>query len=121
METISLTLTDVLKLNEEVDGLIKEKLPVYVKFWLHKLKKEIAPDVEASQSTQKELFEKYGYEENGMWKIKNDSEGYKTYVAETEAMLKQIIPVEYNPFKLSSIENIETIVPLDVFFRLVTE
>ena len=108
-------------MNEEVDGLIREKLPVYIKFWLHKLKKHLTPNVDASTASQKELFDKYGYQENGLFKIKTDTEGYKIYTSETEKMMKQEVEIEYNPFKLSSIENIETSVPLDVFFKLVTE
>ncbi len=121
METKKLTLAEVLRLNEELDGLVKEKLPVFVKFWVHKLRKSIQSDVEATQVAQKDLFDKYGYEENGMLKIKTEGEGYKIYVSETEKMMKQEIEVSYNPFKLSSIENIDTNVALDVFFRLVTE
>jgi len=121
MEKKTLTLSEVLKLNEELDGLIKERLPVYVKFWVHKLKKSIMPDVDSAQVSQKELFDKYGYQENGLFKIKTDGEGYKIYMEETDKMMKQPIEIEYNPFKISSIENIETNVPLDIFFKLVTE
>ena len=119
MEKIKLTVAESLKLNEEIDGLINEKLPVHVKFSLHNLKKKVVGYVESFQSTQKELFDKYGYQDGGMYKINKDSEGYKTFVEETDKLMKQEVEIDYNPFKLSTFENIETIVPLDVFFKLV--
>lgn len=121
MEKTKLLLSEVLKLNEEVDRLIKEKLPIDVKFWLHKLKKNIQPNVDSAQASQKELFEKYGYQEDGMFKIKSDSDGWEIYKVETDKMMKQEIEVEYNPFKLSSMKDFITEVDLNIFFNLVTE
>jgi len=121
MDKKTLPLSEVLKLNDEVDGLIKEKLPIYFKFWLHKLRKNIIPNIDAAQVSQKELFDKYGYEEDGLIKIKPEGEGYKIYMAETEKMMKQPIEIEYNPFDISTIKTLETSVALDIFFKLVVE
>jgi len=118
METTGFTLKEIQKLNDEINDLLKEKLPVYIKFKLHTVKKKIANDVESSQTLQKELFEKHGYKENGVYRIKMEGESYELFLKEQEELLNQVISLEYEPFKLSILENVESNFSLDLFFKL---
>ena len=121
MVKIELPLAEVQKLNIEVEGLLKEKLPVYIKFKLHTLKKRMHDSVESMQAIQKELFEKYGYKDNGSYKIRMDSENYTIFTKEMEELSKQNVELEYEPIKLSTIENVESSDNLDIFFKLVIQ
>ena|SRR6188768_2434487 len=119
MEKTEFTLAEVQKLNDEIVDLLKEKLPVYIKFKLHTLKKRLANDVDSAQTLQKELFEKYGYKENGTYRIKMDNGNYELFLKEQEELLKQKVEIEYEQFKLSVLENVESNANLDMFFKLI--
>jgi len=119
MEKLELTLKELQKLNDEITDLLKEKLPVYIKFKLHTLKKRMINDVESTQTLQKELFEKHGYKENGVYRIKMEGESYELFTKEQEELLKQTVNLEYEPFKLSVLENVESNFNLDTFFKLI--
>lgn len=119
MQKIELPLSDVQKLNMEITDLLTARLPVYIKFKLHTLKKKMHDSVETGQNIEKELFEKYGYKDNGTYKIKIDTENYTKFNEEKEELMKEKIELEYEPFKLSVIENVETTASLDIFFKLV--
>jgi len=119
MEKIEFTLAEIQKLNEEISDLLKEKLPVYMKFKLHTLKKKMKDDVDSAQTLQKELFEKYGYKENGTYRIKMDNGNYELFLKEQEELLKHKVELEYEQLKLSVFENVESSANLDMFFKLI--
>lgn len=119
MEKIELTLNELEKLNNEITDLLKEKLPVYIKFKLHTLKKKMANDVDSSQTLQKELFEKYGYKDKGVYKIKMEGDNYELYLKDQDELSKQKVSLEYEQFKLSILENVESNSNLDIFFKLI--
>ena len=121
MQKIGLTLLHIQKLDKEIEDLLKDKLPIHVKFKLHTLQKKLHSSVEIATKIEKELFEKYGYKDNGSYKIKMDSENYTIFSKEMEELMKEVVEIDYEPFNLSLIENVETNAALNIFFKLVNQ
>lgn len=68
-------LNGVTKQDGEVvsQGLLKQKMSLKVKVYLHRLNNTIGEDIKIYEEARKELFKKHGTEENGNISIANDN------------------------------------------------
>ena len=147
MEKISLKLQEFLTLETELfgvknqqtgevtsKGLLNEKLSLVAKFWLNELGKKVASEKESVEKLREELIKKLGTEEEGQVFIKmydevKDEEGntvsrsltsnFIEFNQEYEKLLSEEKELEYRPFELSELANVETEGNLNVFFKLV--
>ena len=147
MEKISLKLHEFLTLEAELfgvknqqtgevtsKGLLNEKLSLVAKFWLNELGKKVASEKESVEKLREELIKKLGTEEEGQVFIKmydevKDEEGntvsrsltsnFIEFNQEYEKLLSEEKELEYRPFELSELANVETEGNLNVFFKLV--
>ena len=147
MEKISLKLHEFLTLETELfgvknqqtgevtsKGLLNEKLSLVAKFWLNELGKKVASEKESVEKLREELIKKLGTEEEGQVFIKmydevKDEEGntvsrsltsnFIEFNQEYEKLLSEEKELEYRPFELSELANVETEGNLNVFFKLV--
>jgi len=147
MEKISLKLHEFLTLEAELfgvknqqtgevtsKGLLNEKLSLVAKFWLNELGKKVASEKESVEKLREELIKKLGTEEEGQVFIKmydelKDEEGnivsrsltsnFIEFNQEYEKLLSEEKELEYRPFDLSELANVETEGNLNVFFKLV--
>ena len=147
MEKISLKLHEFLTLEAELfgvknqqtgevtsKGLLNEKLSLVAKFWLNELGKKVATEKESVEKLREELIKKLGTEEDGQVFIKmydevKDEEGnvvsrsltsnFIEFNQEYEKLLSEEKDLEYRPFDLSELANVETEGNLNVFFKLV--
>ena len=115
-------------------GLLNEKLSLVAKFWLNELGKKVASEKESVEKLREELIKKLGTEEEGQVFIKmydevKDEEGntvsrsltsnFIEFNQEYEKLLSEEKELEYRPFELSELANVETEGNLNVFFKLV--
>jgi hypothetical protein len=147
MEKISLKLHEFLTLEAELfgvknqqtgevtsKGLLNEKLSLVAKFWLNELGKKVAAEKESVEKLREELIKKLGTEEEGQVFIKmydevKDEEGnvvsrsltqnFIEFNQEYDKLLNEEKEIEYRPFELSELANVETEGNLNVFFKLV--
>jgi hypothetical protein len=147
MEKISLKLHEFLTLETELfgvknqqtgevtsKGLLNEKLSLVAKFWLNELGKKVASEKESVEKLREELIKKLGTEEDGQVFIKmydevKDEEGntvsrsltsnFIEFNQEYEKLLSEEKDLEYRPFDLSELANVETEGNLNVFFKLI--
>ena len=147
MEKISLKLHEFLTLEAELfgvknqqtgevtsKGLLNEKLSLVAKFWLNELGKKVASEKESVEKLREELIKKLGTDEEGQVFIKmydevKDEEGntvsrsltsnFIEFNQEYEKLLSEEKELEYRPFELSELANVETEGNLNVFFKLV--
>ena len=147
MEKISLKLHEFLTLETELfgvknqqtgevtsKGLLNEKLSLVAKFWLNELGKKVASEKESVEKLREELIKKLGTEEERQVFIKmydevKDEEGntvsrsltsnFIEFNQEYEKLLSEEKELEYRPFELSELANVETEGNLNVFFKLV--
>lgn len=147
MEKISLKLHEFLTLETELfgvknqqtgevtsKGLLNEKLSLVAKFWLNELGKKVASEKESVEKLREELIKKLGTEEEGQVFIKmydevKDEEGntvsrsltsnFIEFNQEYEKLLSEEKDLEYRPFDLSELANVETEGNLNVFFKLI--
>ena len=147
MEKISLKLHEFLTLETELFGvknqqtgevtskcLLNETLSLVAKFWLNELGKKVASEKESVEKLREELIKKLGTEEEGQVFIKmydevKDEEGntvsrsltsnFIEFNQEYEKLLSEEKELEYRPFELSELANVETEGNLNVFFKLV--
>jgi hypothetical protein len=147
MEKISLKLHEFLTLEAELfgvknqqtgevtsKGLLNEKLSLVAKFWLNELGKKVATEKESVEKLREELIKKLGTEEDGQVFIKmydevKDEEGnvisrsltsnFIEFNQEYDKLLSEEKEIEYRPFELSELANVETEGNLNVFFKLV--
>ena len=147
MEKISLKLHEFLTLEAELfgvknqqtgevtsKGLLNEKLSLVSKFWLNELGKKVASEKESVEKLREELIKKLGTEEEPQDFIKmydevKDEEGntvsrsltsnFIEFNQEYEKLLSEEKELEYRPFELSELANVETEGNLNVFFKLV--
>lgn len=147
MEKISLKLHEFLTLETELfgvknqqtgevtsKGLLNEKLSLVAKFWLNELGKKVASEKESVEKLREELIKKLGTEEEGQIFIKmydevKDEEGnvisrsltsnFIEFNQDYEKLLSEEKDLEYRPFDLSELANVETEGNLNVFFKLI--
>lgn len=124
MAKVTLNMGEVSALNKELGELLRSKIEVTIKFWLHDLKKKIADDAKTTDTMQVELMREYGdVRDNVDGSVSArfpDKEKYKVFTEELEKVLAQEKEYEYKRFKLSSFKGIEALTDLEVFFKLAT-
>lgn len=122
MAKITLNMGEVSALNRELSEVVRLKIEIPIKFWLHDLRKKIEDDAKTIDNMQVELMREHGkVRENpdGSISAKFPEEGsYKKFTEEFEKLTAQEKEYEYKRFKLSSFKGIEALSDLDVFFKL---
>jgi len=141
MEKITLKLLEFYNLDAELNGLpspdgkemlmqglLKEKLSIVVKYWLNDLAKRVKAEREEVESLKNDLIKKYGKEdENGNISIpmfleeetRTINPDYVEFDREFGKLLQTEKELEYKPLKLSDFENLETESNYATFFKLV--
>ena len=159
MEKITLKLFEFYNLDAELNGatnpqtgektssgLVQEKLPLVVKYWLTDLAKKVAAEKTAIEDLKNDLIRKYGkpddrggisipvlvdqLDEQGNTVTFTDNEGkeqtrkvvnpdYQAFDKEFNELLQDEKDLEYKPFNLSDFENVETTGNYATFFKLI--
>ena len=149
MEKISLKLYEFYNLDSELNGvtnqqtgekvsagLLAEKLKLTDKYWLTELAKKVAAEKTTVESLKEELIKKHGEtDETGNISIPmyidivKDEEGnivdgknnpkFIEFQNEFNLLLQEEKELEYKPFQLSALENIESDGNYPTFFKLI--
>jgi hypothetical protein len=149
MEKISLKLYEFYNLDSELNGvtnqqtgekvsagLLAEKLKLADKYWLTELSKKAAAEKATVESLKEELIKKHGEaDETGNISIPmyidivKDEEGnivdgqnnpkFIEFQNEFNLLLQEEKELEYKPFQLSALENIESDGNYPTFFKLI--
>lgn len=152
MEKITLKLVEFYALDAELNGainpqngakissgLLQEKLPLVLKYWLTDLGKKVAAEKAAVEELKNELIRKYGKaDDKGNVSIPmiieeetEDAEGNKTtkknlnpdyqaFEKDFNELLQTEKEIEYKGFKLTDFEKVETSENYETFFSLVS-
>jgi hypothetical protein len=149
MEKISLKLYEFYNLDSELNGvtnqqtgekisagLLAEKLKLTTKYWLTELSKKVAAEKAGVESLKEELIKKHGEaDETGNISIPmyidivKDEEGkvvdgknnpkFIEFQNEFNLLLQEEKELEYKPFQLNELENIESDGNYPTFFKLI--
>jgi len=149
MEKISLKLYEFYNLDSELSGvtnqqtgekvsagLLAEKLKLTDKYWLTELSKKVAAEKTSVESLKEDLIKKHGEaDETGNISIPmyidivKDEEGkvvdgknnpkFIEFQNEFNLLLQEEKELEYKPFQLSALENIESDGNYPIFFKLI--
>lgn len=144
MEKKALKLAEYIQLEAELNGvvdqqkgekvfqgLLSQKLPLNVKYWLTDLAKRVKEQTDACEALKNELIKKFGEEKDGMIqisffidaengeKVKNPS--LTLFEKEYGDLLGESRELEYKQIKLSDLANIETEETYPVLFSLLNE
>jgi ribosomal protein L2 len=141
MNTIELRLEEVLELQIELEGytnpqngetlvkgFINHSLPLTTKFWLSKIVSRVTNEKKEIEKIRTSLIEKLGEkdEQGGIsidQFIKNNeiNPNFVKFQEEYQALLKEVITIEYNPIPLDSLKEIKTEDNYNILFKLVSE
>jgi ribosomal protein L2 len=140
MNTIKLSLEEVIELEAELNGYIDPNgkilikgfmnnyLPLTTKFWLSKVVSRVTNEKNEIEKIRASLIEKLGEkDEQGGISINqfiNNNEinpNFVKFQEEYQALLKEVITIEYNPIPLDSIKEIKTEDNYNILFKLVSE
>ena len=101
-----------------VQGILSQKLPLNVKYWLNDLAKRVKEQKDECEKLREELIKKYGEEKDGAVQIPffvkdaegNDVQNEKmvSFQNEYASLLNEERDLEYKSIKLSDIGNLET-------------
>jgi uncharacterized membrane protein YheB (UPF0754 family) len=139
MEKITLKLLEFYNLDAElngftspdgketiVQGLLKERLSIVVKYWLNDLAKKVKAEREEIEALKNDLIKKYGKEdENGNISIpmfledQTVNPDYLEFDREFGKLLQTEKELEYKPLKLSDFDGLTTTSNYNTFFKLV--
>ena len=143
---ISLSLSEVLALEAELNGLVnpstgaviiegflKEKLHLGDKYWLEKLSNKLASEKKLIDKLRNELIEKYGdknsegqfvimpfldTEEEG---VQEPNPKFAEFQQEFSELLGQEKEIEYRPLPFESLNKIESETAYSMIFKIVAE
>lgn len=102
------TLKTELEGTDKRTGLLRQSLPLPVKFKLLQVYKRVSEITTDIENLQKETITKFGKEmENGNWAVEKDSENYDTCIKELEALMQEEQEIIIPEFTLEMF-NIET-------------
>ena len=111
-----------------VQGILSQKLPLNVKYWLNDLSKRVTEQKQECEKLREELIKKYGEEKDGGVQIPfyvkddngNDVQNEKLVEFQNEyaSLLNEERDLEYKEIKLSDIGNLETEETYDKLFSL---
>jgi len=133
MQKITLSIKDIYSLDNELkgvrndtgvillQGLLQQKLPIVVKYWVSDLSKKLDEIKKGVEEIRLELFHKYGKisEDGKSLKIKDD-ESKEKLQNEHDELFNQTREIEVYHFKLFEFGSIETSDHYDIFFRLIS-
>lgn len=101
-----------------VQGILSQKLPLNVKYWLNDLAKRVKEQKDECEKLREELIKKHGEEKDGAIQIPffvkdeegNDVQNEKLVAFQQEyaSLLNEERELEYKSIKLSDIGNLET-------------
>jgi uncharacterized membrane protein YheB (UPF0754 family) len=142
MAQIELSLSEILTLEAELngftnpqtgekilDGLMKQKLGLGIKYRLTKLSEELKAEKAILDSLKDELIKEYGEEEDGQISVNvfGDKEGNKInpkfiqFQEKYGELLSEKKDITYSPISLSDIESIVSDDSYNVLFKLIQE
>lgn len=104
-------------------GLLKQKMSLKVKVYLQRLNNVVAEDIKIYEESRKDLFKKYGKEEeNG--NISIDPENFPAFNKEQAELLEaektiEVAPLWGSDFTLDSLSSIETEEFYPLVFKLI--
>ena len=141
MAHIKLTLQEIYKLDSELNGfvnpstgeilslgLLNEKLSLPTKYWLTDLAKKTSSEKLIINQLKEDLIAKYGTKDKdnifeiSVWTDETKTDFNPLYVQfqeEFNALLKEVIEIEYHEFKLDDFKNIETSDNYTIFYKLI--
>ena len=141
MAHIKLTLQEIYKLDSELNGfvnpstgeilslgLLNEKLSLPTKYWLTDLAKKSSSEKLVIDQLKEDLIAKYGTKDKdnifeiSVWTDETKTDFNPLYVQfqeEFNALLKEVIEIEYHEFKLDDFKNIETSDNYTIFYKLI--
>lgn len=110
--------------NQTVKGLLNEKLPIKVKYWLGRLSEKLETHKESVEKLRVELVRKYGDEENGNFSIPYEKEGksnpnFEKFHKDYNELLSEELEIEHTEFQLIDIESMETEFNYKQFMKLI--
>lgn len=139
MKKIELKLSEIIILKDEIygnsqkniKGLINQELPYSFKYWLHDLGKKVLYEDDIISKIHDELVIKYGtINENGTYTIHPTViENKKTIInpkfiefnKEYSLLLEEVKELEYKPFKLKDLNNLQTDEYYYIFDKLISD
>jgi hypothetical protein len=143
MEKIKLSITEIVGLEAELNGLVNqetneviakglfgEKLDLVVKYRLKKLSDALAAEKKIIDDLRQELIKKFGKEEEEgkfsipMWadeEQKVEHPDFTEFKKQYDALLLEEKEFEYNPLSLKDIKDIKSDERYDLVFRLIKE
>lgn len=143
MEKIKLSITEIVGLEAELNGLVNqqtgevvskglfgEKLSLVVKYRLKKLSDALAAEKKVIDDLREELIKKYGEEHEGggysvpMWADEEQTIEHPDFTEfrnQYDALLVEEKEFEYTPLSIADIEDIKSDSRYDLVFRLIKE
>lgn len=111
-----------------VKGILNEKLPMYVKYWLTNLAKVVGEEKKACEELRNEMIKKYGEEKDGGVSIPltiKDEEGNEVqnpqiieFEKEYNELLNQEKEIEYKQLSIDDFSKLETEENYSILFSL---
>jgi hypothetical protein len=143
MEKIKLSITEIVGLEAELNGLVNqengeviskglfgEKLDLVVKYRLKKLSDALAAEKKIIDDLRQELIKKFGKEEEEgkfsipMWADEEQKVEHPDFIEfkkQYDALLVEEKEFEYNPLSVEDIKDIKSDERYDLVFRLIKE
>jgi hypothetical protein len=143
MEKIKLSITEIVGLEAELNGLVNqengeviskglfgEKLDLVTKYRLKKLSDALSAEKKIVDELRQELIKKFGKEEEGgkftipMWEDEEQTiehPDFAEFKKQYEALLVEEKEFEYNPLSIEDLKDIKTDQRYDLVFRLIKE
>jgi hypothetical protein len=143
MEKIKLSITEIVGLEAELNGLVNqengeviskglfgEKLDLVTKYRLKKLSDALTAEKKIVDDLRQELVKKFGKEEEGgrfsipMWadeEQKAEHPDFTEFKKQYDALLVEEKEFEYNPLSVEDIKDIKSDQRYDLVFRLIKE
>jgi hypothetical protein len=143
MEKIKLSITEIVGLEAELNGLVNqqngeviskglfgEKLSLVVKYRLKKLSDALAAEKKIIEDLRQELIKKFGKEEEEgrivvpMWEDEAQTiehPDFAEFKKQYEALSLEEKEFEYNPLSIEDLKDIKTDQRYDLVFRLIKE
>ena len=140
METIKLTLSQVLELEAELngfvnpqtgekvlDGFLKQNISMLVRYRLGSLVERLAKEKEVIGKLHDELVVKYGEEKDGMYNVNSRLESgeinpnFLSFQREYSEILTESIELEYTPLSPKDIEEVKTTENYNLLLKIIKE
>lgn len=108
--------------NVLTNGILKQKISMKTRLYLHRLNKQVTEEFNTYATLERELFTKYGVEENGRLVITKDH--IETFVKEQTDLLSATKNIDVkaiwgNEMTIENLSSIETDEDYPIFLKLV--